>query len=152
VKISQCKQTFNGSYWQHIFPASPNCRESRSRCFEFCPFNVLLWIILQVNNILSAIKRKKSMDTLILSLVASVCTFLILIYWITKWGCILWWVLNLCKPFCVPLLDTLNSFCNAETIFFQGTVIVCVHLVVHPCIRSKCWVKIHMLIRHPPMI
>ncbi|KAK2432275.1 Golgi SNAP receptor complex member 1-1 [Trifolium repens] len=37
-----------------------------------------------VNNILSAIKRKKSMDTLILSLVASVCTFLILIYWITK--------------------------------------------------------------------
>ncbi|KAF7843189.1 Golgi SNAP receptor complex member 1-1 [Senna tora] len=37
-----------------------------------------------VNNILSAIKRKKSMDTLILSLVASVCTFLIFIYWLTK--------------------------------------------------------------------
>ncbi|XP_004515530.1 Golgi SNAP receptor complex member 1-1-like isoform X2 [Cicer arietinum] len=37
-----------------------------------------------VNNILSAIKRKKSMDTLILSLVASVCIFLILIYWLTK--------------------------------------------------------------------
>ncbi|CAJ2656508.1 Golgi SNAP receptor complex member 1-1-like [Trifolium pratense] len=37
-----------------------------------------------VNNILSSIKRKKSMDTLILTLVASVCTFLILIYWITK--------------------------------------------------------------------
>ncbi|KAI9089533.1 hypothetical protein K1719_029138 [Acacia pycnantha] len=37
-----------------------------------------------VNNILSAIKRKKSMDTIILSLVASVCTFLILIYWLTK--------------------------------------------------------------------
>ncbi|KAK9100369.1 hypothetical protein Scep_023799 [Stephania cephalantha] len=37
-----------------------------------------------VNHILSAIKRKKSMDTIILSLVASVCTFLILIYWLTK--------------------------------------------------------------------
>ncbi|XP_034683747.1 Golgi SNAP receptor complex member 1-1 [Vitis riparia] len=37
-----------------------------------------------VNNILSAIKRKKSLDTIILSLVASVCTFLILIYWLTK--------------------------------------------------------------------
>ncbi|KDP41991.1 hypothetical protein JCGZ_27009 [Jatropha curcas] len=37
-----------------------------------------------VNQILSAIKRKKSMDTIILSLVASVCTFLIFIYWLTK--------------------------------------------------------------------
>ncbi|XP_042008543.1 Golgi SNAP receptor complex member 1-1-like isoform X1 [Salvia splendens] len=37
-----------------------------------------------VNHILSAIKKKKSMDTIILSLVASVCTFLILIYWWTK--------------------------------------------------------------------
>ncbi|OIW03881.1 hypothetical protein TanjilG_30157 [Lupinus angustifolius] len=37
-----------------------------------------------VNNILSAIKRKKSMDTIILSLVGSVCIFLIFIYWITK--------------------------------------------------------------------
>ncbi|GJS79359.1 Golgi SNAP receptor complex, subunit 1 [Tanacetum coccineum] len=37
-----------------------------------------------VNSILMAIKKKKSMDTIILSLVASVCTFLILIYWITK--------------------------------------------------------------------
>lgn len=37
-----------------------------------------------VNHILSAIKKKKSMDTIILSLVASVCTFLILIYWLTK--------------------------------------------------------------------
>ncbi|KAJ7962774.1 Golgi SNAP receptor complex member 1 [Quillaja saponaria] len=37
-----------------------------------------------VNNIMSAIKRKKSMDTIILSLVASVCTFLIFIYWLTK--------------------------------------------------------------------
>ncbi|CAN0862158.1 Golgi SNAP receptor complex member 1-1 [Linum grandiflorum] len=37
-----------------------------------------------VNSILSSIKRKKSMDTLILSLVASVCTFLIFIYWLTK--------------------------------------------------------------------
>ncbi|XP_077216245.1 golgi snare 11 [Tasmannia lanceolata] len=37
-----------------------------------------------VNQILSSIKRKKSMDTIILSLVASVCTFLILIYWLTK--------------------------------------------------------------------
>ena len=56
-------------------------------------FNVLLWIMLQVNNILSAIKRKKSMDTIILSLVASVCTFLILIYWLTKWECgLFWWV------------------------------------------------------------
>ncbi|KAJ0075772.1 hypothetical protein Patl1_34702 [Pistacia atlantica] len=38
----------------------------------------------KVNNILSAIRRKKSMDTIILSLVASVCTFLIFIYWLTK--------------------------------------------------------------------
>lgn len=37
-----------------------------------------------VNHILSAIKKKKSMDTLILSLVAGVCTFLIFIYWLTK--------------------------------------------------------------------
>ncbi|KAI4326257.1 hypothetical protein MLD38_031588 [Melastoma candidum] len=37
-----------------------------------------------VNQLLSSIKRKKSMDTIILSLVASVCLFLILIYWLTK--------------------------------------------------------------------
>ncbi|XP_072971078.1 Golgi SNAP receptor complex member 1-1 [Typha angustifolia] len=37
-----------------------------------------------VNHILSAIRRKKSMDTIILSLVASVCTFLIFIYWLSK--------------------------------------------------------------------
>ncbi|KAF3663130.1 Golgi SNAP receptor complex member 1-1 [Capsicum annuum] len=37
-----------------------------------------------VNHILSAIKKKKSMDTVILSLVASVCMFLILVYWMTK--------------------------------------------------------------------
>lgn len=37
-----------------------------------------------VNQILGSIKRKKSMDTIILSLVASVCTFLIFIYWLTK--------------------------------------------------------------------
>ncbi|XP_020572688.1 Golgi SNAP receptor complex member 1-1 isoform X2 [Phalaenopsis equestris] len=37
-----------------------------------------------VNNILSAIRRKKSMDTIILSLVASVCMFLMLIYWLSK--------------------------------------------------------------------
>ncbi|CAA6672266.1 unnamed protein product [Spirodela intermedia] len=37
-----------------------------------------------VNHILSSIKRRKSMDTIILSLVASVCTFLILIYWLSK--------------------------------------------------------------------
>ncbi|KAH7659992.1 Golgi SNAP receptor complex subunit 1 protein [Dioscorea alata] len=37
-----------------------------------------------VNHILSSIRRKKSMDTIILSLVASVCTFLILIYWLSK--------------------------------------------------------------------
>ncbi|CAF2108991.1 unnamed protein product [Brassica napus] len=37
-----------------------------------------------VNTILSAIKRKKSMDTIILSLVAAVCTFLIFIYWLSK--------------------------------------------------------------------
>ncbi|KAI3664986.1 hypothetical protein L6452_43601 [Arctium lappa] len=37
-----------------------------------------------VNNILSAIKKKKSMDAIVLSMVASVCTFLILIYWLAK--------------------------------------------------------------------
>ncbi|XP_021717104.1 Golgi SNAP receptor complex member 1-1-like [Chenopodium quinoa] len=37
-----------------------------------------------VNQILASIKRKRSMDTIILSLVASVCTFLIFIYWLTK--------------------------------------------------------------------
>ncbi|KAE8723630.1 Golgi SNAP receptor complex member 1-1 [Hibiscus syriacus] len=37
-----------------------------------------------VNQILSSIKRKKSMDTIILSLVASVCTFLIFIYWLSN--------------------------------------------------------------------
>ncbi|XWS16526.1 hypothetical protein CRYUN_Cryun34aG0096100 [Craigia yunnanensis] len=37
-----------------------------------------------VNHILSSIKRKKSMDAIILSLIASVCTFLIFIYWLSK--------------------------------------------------------------------
>eukprot|EP00252_Welwitschia_mirabilis_P000461 TRINITY_DN10451_c0_g1_i1.p1 TRINITY_DN10451_c0_g1~~TRINITY_DN10451_c0_g1_i1.p1 ORF type:complete len:220 (+),score=36.29 TRINITY_DN10451_c0_g1_i1:176-835(+) len=37
-----------------------------------------------VNNILSSIHRRKSMDTVILSLVASACTVFILIYWLTK--------------------------------------------------------------------
>lgn len=37
-----------------------------------------------VNHILTAIRRRKSMNTIILSLVAAVCTFLILIYWLTK--------------------------------------------------------------------
>ncbi|MED6143566.1 Golgi SNAP receptor complex member 1-1 [Stylosanthes scabra] len=37
-----------------------------------------------VKNILSAIRRKKSRDTIILSLVVSECTFLILIYWVSK--------------------------------------------------------------------
>ncbi|XP_078433455.1 golgi snare 11 [Wolffia australiana] len=37
-----------------------------------------------VNSILSSIKRRKSMDTIILSLVASVCTFLMVIYWFSK--------------------------------------------------------------------
>lgn len=37
-----------------------------------------------VNHILGAIRRKKSMDTIILSLVAAVCSFLILIYWLSK--------------------------------------------------------------------
>lgn len=86
-------------------------------------FNVLLWIKFQVNNILSAIKRKKSMDTLILSLVASVCTFLILIYWITKWGCIFWLVLNLCKPFLCSLSIGLNNLSHVETNYFHGSVL-----------------------------
>ncbi|MED6210839.1 Golgi SNAP receptor complex member 1-1, variant 2 [Stylosanthes scabra] len=37
-----------------------------------------------VKNILSAIRRKKSRDTITLSLVVSVCTFLILIHWLSK--------------------------------------------------------------------
>lgn len=37
-----------------------------------------------VNGLLTAIRRKKSKDTIILSLVASVCTALILIYWLSK--------------------------------------------------------------------
>eukprot|EP01018_Ginkgo_biloba_P006409 Gb_03651 [translate_table: standard] len=37
-----------------------------------------------VNHILSAIRRKKSMDTIILSLVASACTVFILLYWLSK--------------------------------------------------------------------
>lgn len=45
----------------------------------------LIPMMVQVNHILAAIKRKKSMDTIILSLVASICTFLIFIYWLTKW-------------------------------------------------------------------
>ncbi|KAL0330578.1 UNVERIFIED_CONTAM: Aspartate aminotransferase, chloroplastic [Sesamum radiatum] len=48
-----------------------------------------------VNHILSAIKKKKSMDTIILSLVASVCTFLILIYWWTKGAEIYGFILQL---------------------------------------------------------
>jgi len=37
-----------------------------------------------INHILAAIRRKKSMDTIILSLVASVCAFLMFIYWLSK--------------------------------------------------------------------
>uniref|UniRef100_A0A0D9XDR5 Golgi SNAP receptor complex member 1 n=1 Tax=Leersia perrieri TaxID=77586 RepID=A0A0D9XDR5_9ORYZ len=37
-----------------------------------------------INHILVSIRRKKSMDTIILSLVASVCAFLVLIYWLSK--------------------------------------------------------------------
>lgn len=37
-----------------------------------------------VNQVLASIKKKKSMDTIILSLVVSVCTFLTFIYWVTK--------------------------------------------------------------------
>ncbi|GAA0173561.1 SNARE protein [Lithospermum erythrorhizon] len=37
-----------------------------------------------ISHVISVIKKKKSMDTIILSLVAAVCTFLILIYWLTK--------------------------------------------------------------------
>ncbi|CAH9099770.1 unnamed protein product [Cuscuta europaea] len=37
-----------------------------------------------VNHIISSIKKRKSMDTIVLSLVASMCVFLILIYWLTK--------------------------------------------------------------------
>lgn len=37
-----------------------------------------------VNHVLSAIRRRKSMDTIVLSLVASACTVFILIYWFSK--------------------------------------------------------------------
>jgi len=37
-----------------------------------------------INHILASIRRKKSMDTIILSLVASVCAFLMFIYWLSK--------------------------------------------------------------------
>ncbi|RDX65172.1 Golgi SNAP receptor complex member 1-1, partial [Mucuna pruriens] len=40
-----------------------------------------------VNNILEAIKRKKSKDSIIPSLVGSICIFFIFIYWLTKRGC-----------------------------------------------------------------
>jgi Golgi SNAP receptor complex protein 1 len=33
---------------------------------------------------MASIRRKKSMDTIILSLVASVCAFLMFIYWLSK--------------------------------------------------------------------
>ena len=65
---------------------------SMSTIIEWCP---MLWW--QVNHILSAIKRKKSMDTIILSLVASVCTFLIFIYWLTKW---VWKGTGICGGLC----------------------------------------------------
>lgn len=82
-----------------------------------------LWIILQVNNILSAIKRKKSMDTLILSLVASVCTFLILIYWLTKWGCFTLLGSQLVQTVLCSLSSVctfLHSLCHAEKESFSG--------------------------------
>ncbi|KAM0895228.1 hypothetical protein ACQ4PT_023955 [Festuca glaucescens] len=37
-----------------------------------------------INHVLASIRRKKSMDTIILSLVASVCAFLMFIYWLWK--------------------------------------------------------------------
>lgn len=64
-----------------IFP----CAEQHNNVLlYFIVYWYLFELMMQVNNILSAIKRKKSLDTIILSLVASVCTFLILIYWLTK--------------------------------------------------------------------
>ncbi|KAI3691311.1 hypothetical protein L2E82_49627 [Cichorium intybus] len=37
-----------------------------------------------VNNIISTIKKRKSMETIVLSMVASCCTLVIFIYWLTK--------------------------------------------------------------------
>lgn len=60
-------------------------KEKKIELFELdWLIDILVDMIVQVNTILSAIKRKKSMDTIILSLVASVCTFVIFIYWLTK--------------------------------------------------------------------
>ncbi|EFJ05187.1 hypothetical protein SELMODRAFT_126835, partial [Selaginella moellendorffii] len=41
-------------------------------------------ILPSVNHVLVAIRRKKNQDTLILSAVISVCTFLMFLYWISK--------------------------------------------------------------------
>jgi hypothetical protein len=42
------------------------------------------WLLWQVNGVLTAIRRRKSRDTIIVGSVASLCTILILLYWLTK--------------------------------------------------------------------
>lgn len=84
----------------------------RGCCLKLCCL-----IMLQVNNILSAIKRKKSLDTIILSLVAAVCTFLIFIYWLSKWGSCFCWVLDLCKLLYVPSVLSLLARALLKQIF-----------------------------------
>lgn len=41
--------------------------------------------MLQVNSVLNAIRRRKSRDTVIVAGVASICSILILLYWLSKW-------------------------------------------------------------------
>jgi golgi SNAP receptor complex member 1 len=45
---------------------------------------MVLLSTLQINHVLASIRRKKSMDTIILSLVGSVSAFLTFIYWLSK--------------------------------------------------------------------
>ena len=59
----------------------------------------------QVNQLLTAIRRKKSRDTIILSVVVAVCCIFILLYWLSKWETL---------RHCLPLFPSRRRFRHAN--------------------------------------
>lgn len=102
----------------------------------------------QVNHILSAIKRKKSMDTIILSLVASVCTFLIFIYWLSKWGCDFVLLVDACGEIAVYAVSLMlfPGLGLGHLLLAYGDIYIFLWIVrytfFHLCSRTDCLLKL----------
>lgn len=97
---------------------------------------------LQVNNILSSIKKRKSMDTIVLSLVASACVFLILIYWLTKWEGTIVYLQGFSCSACLSaqFYSFVYYLVNIFYIFNMGGILNCsfMHSVAHIQTQSYC--------------